>query len=293
VTFGTDGLSDGQFKNASAIAVGKDGSIYVGDGTLRIQKFDSSGKFVKLWNVTESKTKTNDQYTNKITNLAIDSKNTLYAVVERKELLRYDANTGKFIDKVELYGEKWMNQQQAASVLDMFMLNDDNLAIFATSFPEGEYVMNVSPDGKSEIKHKDLLKKQGNDTATRIGGGILVSVTGDIFLLRGSVGLDKPYLYRFKSDGSYVDRFTWEGGPSNGFLGNSFLALNSKGEIYAFNKGKKQIDVLNVEGVLQRTISLDAEYFEKMIVDQGDNIYVLSRTKVEKFSPTGSALGSE
>ncbi len=286
--FGMSGFGEGQFKNASAIAVGKDGSIYVGDGTLRIQKFDSTGKFVKLWNATESSTKTNDQYTNKITNLAIDSKNTLYAVVEKKELLRYDGNTGKFIGKVELNGEKWMNKPQEARVLDMFMQTDDKLAVFASSFPEGEYIIMVSPDGKGEIKHKDLLKAQDKSFRVLMGGGILVSVTGDIFLLNGYVGTAKPYIYRFKSDGSYVDRFTWEGAPFSSIGGNNVVAINSKGELYAYNSGKKQINVLNVEGVMLRSIPLNTEYFEKLTVDATDNIFILSRDKVEKYSPNGN-----
>lgn len=288
LTFGSAGLGEGQFKNASAIAVGKDGSIYVGDGTLRIQKFDATGKFVKLWNVTESASKTNDSYTNRISNLAIDSKNTLYAVVERNELLRYDGNTGKFIDKVELSGEKWINTQQEAKVLDMFMQNDDKLAVFATSFPEGEYVFMVSPDGKAEIKHKNLLKGQDKNLRIMMGGGILVSVAGDIFLLNGGVGTNKPYIYRFKSDGSYVDRFTWEGAPFGGIFGNNVIALNSKGEIYAYNSSKKQINVLSVEGVLLRNIPIDNPYFEKIIVDSSDNIFIVSRDKVTKYASTGS-----
>ncbi len=284
LTFGASGFGQGQFKNASAIAVGKDGSIYVGDGTLRIQKFDASGKFVKLWNVTESSSKTNDQYSNKITNLAIDSKNTLYAVVEKKELLRYDGNTGKFIGKVELNGEKWMNKPQEARVLDMFMQNDDKLAVFASSFPEGEYIIMVSPGGNGEIKHKDLLKGQDKNFRALMGGGILVSVSGDIFLLNGYVGTTIPYVYRFKSDGSYVDRFTWEGAPFAGIFSNNVIALNSKGEIYAYNSGKKQVNVLNVEGVMLRSIPLNTQYFEKITVDATDNIFILSRDKVEKFS---------
>ncbi len=288
LSFGTSGFGEGQFKNASAIAVGKDGSIYVGDGTLRIQKFDSTGKFVKLWNVTESTSKTNDQYSNKITNLAIDSKNTLYAVVEKKELLRYDANTGKFNGKVELNGEKWMNNRQEARVLDVFMQNDDKLAVFASSFPEGEYIITVSPEGKGEIKHKDLLKKQDKNLRVMMGGGILVSVTGDIFLLNGYIGTTKPYIYRFKSDGSYVDRFTWEGAPFSGIFSNNVLALNSKGEIYAYNSSKKQVNVLNVEGVQVRSIPIGSDYFEKITVDAADNIFVLNRDKVEKYSPDGN-----
>ncbi|MEP6901032.1 MAG: hypothetical protein ABJA66_04735 [Actinomycetota bacterium] len=288
LTFGSAGLGEGQFKNASALAVGKDGSIYVGDGTLRIQKFDASGKFVKLWNVTESITKADNKYTNRITNLAIDSKNTLYAVVAAGELLRYDGNTGKFIDKIAIYGDKWMNKQQEARVLDMFMQNDDKLTIFAASFPEGENIIVVSPDGKAEIKYKNLLRGQIKNPTVLTKGSLVVSVTGDIFLLNGYIMTDNiGYIYRFKADGSYVDRFTWNSASSLGIFSSS-IALNSKGEIYANDSGKKQINVLSVEGVMLRSIPVGTDYIEKMVVDSNDNIFTLSRDKVEKYSSPAS-----
>jgi hypothetical protein len=286
-SFGREGLGQGEFKNAEALAVDKDGNIYVGDGTLRIQKFDSTGRFLQLWNVTEATVKANDKYTNAVTHLAVDGKNRVYAAVGRKDLLRYDGGSGKFIDKIPLYGEKWMNRQQEATILDMVLLNDDNLVILANSFPEGEYVMTVSPDGKTEIKHKDLLKKQGDNRMRLTNGSLLVSVTGEMFLMDNMVVGDKSYIYRFKPDGSYTDRFTWDGAPASPIFFNKVIALNSKGEIYAHNIGKSQINVLNVEGVPQRSIPLTATYFKKLVLDASDNIFVLTQNKIEKYSSSG------
>jgi hypothetical protein len=284
LTFGKEGLGQGEFKNAEAVAVDKSGNIYVGDGTLRIQKFDSSGKFLQLWNVTESKVKANEKYSDAVTHLAVDSKNRVWASVGRKELLRYDGATGQFIDKIPLYGEKWMNQQQEATIMDMVLLNDDNLAILASSFPEGEYVMTVSPEGKAAIKHKDLMKKQDPDRMRMMNGSLLVSVMGEMFLMDNSVTIDKSYIYRFKPDGSYTDRFTWDGAPTMPIFFNKIIALNSKNEIYVHNPAKSQINVLNVEGVPQRTIPVKVEYFRKMILDASDNIFIVTQNKVEKYS---------
>jgi hypothetical protein len=288
LSFGREGLGQGEFKNAEGLAVDKEGNIYVGDGTLRIQKFDSTGKFLQLWNVTEGTIKPDEKYSNAVSNLVVDSKNRLYVAVARKELFRYDAATGKFIDKIPLYGEKWMNRQQEAYIMDMVLLNDDNLVILASSFPEGEYIMTVSPEGKTAIKHKDLMKKQGADRMRLSNGSLLVSVTGEMFVMDNMVVGDKSYIYRFKPDGSYVDRFTWNGAPSTPVFFNKVIALNSKGEIYAHDSGKAQLNVLNVEGVPQRTIPLTATYFKKMVLDATDNIFVLTQNKVEKFSSAGS-----
>ncbi len=287
LSFGRDGLGQGEFKNASAVAVDKEGNIYVGDGTLRIQKFDPTGKFLQLWNVTESTGKANDKYTDGVTQLAIDSKNRIYATVHRKELLRYDATTGKFIDKIPLYGEKWMNRQEAAYIMDLVMLNDDNLVLLASSFPEGEYIMTISPEGKTSIKYKDLMKKQNPDRIRMSNGSLLVGVTGEMFVMDSMAAIEKSYIYRFKPDGSYVDRFTWAGAPTMPLFFDKILALNSKGEIYAYDRAKSIINVLSVEGVPQRTIPLKADSFNKMILDAADNIFVVSDKKVEKFSSTG------
>jgi len=287
VSFGKDGIGQGEFKNAEALAVDKNGNIYVGDGTLRIQKFDGNGKFIQLWNVTESQTKADDRYSNRITNLAIDSKDRLYAVVDHgKELLRYEAATGKFIDKIALFGEKWMNAAQEASVMDMVVLNDDRVALYVSYFPRGEGIIMVSPEGKPELKYKGLLTKQ-DSSATVMSGSMLINVTGDIFLMNGT-STSKAYMYHFKPDGSYADRFTWDGAPTLGVSFNKYVALNSKGEIYIYNGGRSQISVLSIEGVPQRTIPLKATYMQKLALDASDNIYILTNNTVEKYPATGS-----
>lgn len=286
LSFGKEGLGEGEFKKADSIAVDRDGNIYVGDGTLRIQKFDANGKFLQLWNVTEGKVKADDKYYTTINNIVIDSKNRLYAVVGDTDLLRYDAVTGKFIDKIQLYGEKWMNDPQEAKIHDIVMLNDDRLAVYATSFPRGEYVIMVSPEGKQEIKFKDLLTKQTDRPSGVTKGMMLVTVTGDIFLLE-IMSMSKGYLYHFKPDGTYVDRFTWDGSPGYGNFGEKTVILNSQGEIYAYNEPKKQISVLSTDGALLRSFPLDADSsFNRMALDAAGNIYVVSDKKVEKFAPT-------
>jgi hypothetical protein len=283
LSFGKDGLGAGEFKRAESIAVDRDGNIYVGDGTLRIQKFDASGKFLQLWNVTESEKKADEKYYTAVDYLAIDSKNRLYAVVEN-DLLRYEAATGKFIDKIDLYGEKWFNKTQKASIEDIQMLNDDRLAVFATSFPEGEYIIMVSPEGKPEIKFKDLWKNQAKrPTKNVLSGRMIINVTGDMFLME-NMATEKEYLYHFKADGTYVDRFTWEGAPGFGVFGRKTIAFNSKGEIFAYNGSKKQISVLSTDGVMLRSFPLAPDSFDAMTLDAADNIYVVSDKKIEKFA---------
>ncbi|MCY7375453.1 MAG: hypothetical protein LH472_05725, partial [Pyrinomonadaceae bacterium] len=49
--FGSEGTDIGAFQNADAIGVDKQGRIYVGDESLRVQQFDDKGNFINLWQI--------------------------------------------------------------------------------------------------------------------------------------------------------------------------------------------------------------------------------------------------
>ena len=52
--FGSEGTGPGFFQDARHVAVDGKGSIFVSDlNTLRIQRFDSTGKFLNLWTIEE------------------------------------------------------------------------------------------------------------------------------------------------------------------------------------------------------------------------------------------------
>jgi sugar lactone lactonase YvrE len=53
LSFGGSGTGPGLFKDAKGIAVDGEGNLYVSDDTLRIQKFDQTGKFIDLWTISE------------------------------------------------------------------------------------------------------------------------------------------------------------------------------------------------------------------------------------------------
>ena len=59
VSWGTTGAGPGQFRFPSSVALGPDGTVYVGDGTFtapqenhRVQAFTSSGTFLRAWDPT-------------------------------------------------------------------------------------------------------------------------------------------------------------------------------------------------------------------------------------------------
>ena len=50
MSFGQEGVDDGEFSSPTGIALDKEGNIYVADtDNHSIQKFDKTGKFLSRW----------------------------------------------------------------------------------------------------------------------------------------------------------------------------------------------------------------------------------------------------
>ena len=47
--WGTEGTGDGQFIYPDALALDREGNVYVTDGNGRVQVFDSQGRFLRKW----------------------------------------------------------------------------------------------------------------------------------------------------------------------------------------------------------------------------------------------------
>ncbi len=77
-SWGSTGLSDGQFINPSGIGVDSKGYVYVADygENNRIQKFDSNGNFITKW----GSTGTGDGQFINPADIAIDKVNNVYVV---------------------------------------------------------------------------------------------------------------------------------------------------------------------------------------------------------------------
>jgi DNA-binding beta-propeller fold protein YncE len=191
--FGSEGTGPGQFQDARHIAVDPDGNIYVADyDTGRLQKFDSSGKFLQLINV-----ESNQNAYSFIMDMAVDYAGHLF-VVRVPDILSY--NTADLSKAQTIPG-------RFPGINFRFMAIDPANQLYAVS------------DG---VQFTDLIKM---DSA----GEVLWTVQGVIINLdqraNPSVddvavdGLGSSYLvndidariYKFNADGKYVDRFGVKG----------------------------------------------------------------------------------
>jgi sugar lactone lactonase YvrE len=94
--FGQGGEGEGEFMWPSAVAVDRDGNVYVADEWLnRIQVFDKDGKFLRLW----GKAGSGDGELNGPAGLAFTSANDLFVVDSRNNRVQKFTADGHYLGK--------------------------------------------------------------------------------------------------------------------------------------------------------------------------------------------------
>jgi ribosomal protein L7/L12 len=126
-SFGGEGTGPGQFSDPRALAVGRDGSLYVGDyQDGRIQRFTSRGQFLHQWFIVE------ESY---LGSLAVDRNNQVYATY-RGQIWRFDGDTGEALEPVP---------NPADLYFDYIVLTPDGSLLAAAS---GEDLVRLDKSGR-------------------------------------------------------------------------------------------------------------------------------------------------
>lgn len=204
--FGSEGIGPGQFKDARSVAVGPDGTIYVGEySDGRVQVFDSAGKFQAEWTIGKNKS---------LMSLAADRHGSVYVVVPFN-IFRYDGATGMPQGQVEnVFNDTQENYMDACVAL-----NGDVFAVTSDS-----NVVDIAPDGKIKTAFS-AGEKVGEDLSLE---RIAVLPTGEIYCLDRSKGI-----FKFGSDGRYINRFGPTDDPDTGVIvAPEALAVDGNGRIY-------------------------------------------------------------
>lgn len=211
--FGGEGTGPGQFQDARHIAVDTAGNIFVADyDTGRLQKFDSSGKFLQLINVENNQ---NDYAI--IMDMAVDYAGHLF-VVRLPDILSY--NTADLSKSQAIPG-------RFPQVNFRYLAVDPANQLYAIS------------DG---VQFTDLIKL---DSA----GAVLWTTQGPIYNLDrrahpnvddvAADGLGTSYLvnnidarvYKFDADGNYVDRFGVKGDAPGQLDNPSKIVVDPQGRL--------------------------------------------------------------
>jgi hypothetical protein len=272
--FGATGTGDGLFKDANTIAVDKQGRIYVGDDTLRVQQFNEKGQFLRVIQV-PSKTSHYDR-ARTIDKIAAGDNGRLYVAVGGTILIYEEGST-----------EPDHTIHAAPSYVQDFALRSDGGLVLIENDDKIETLVIVSKANKV-LKHISGFHTNAADAALspyetglnaiRIavdGAGNIYSVYafGDLGSYSLSYNREELMIFRFTPEGKYVNKFV-ESMTSCG------IEVDNQSRIYV-SEGS-QIDVYTNTGQAVNSIKGDLSSITAFALDKDNNVYVLMKDKVIK-----------
>lgn len=256
--FGGEGIGPGWFQDARSIAVDGAGHIYVAEYEGgHVQVFDPTGAFITQWSVGDA-----GRY---IYDMTADRRGTVY-VVAYGTILRVEGATGRLLGELASPDDHyWFDQ--VARMPDgglLAMYEHDNLVRFDA---EGRVV---------QVLHEVISSVTGESEPMR---DLAVDGLGNIFI----VGVFDPTIFKFTSEGRFVDRFGGEGDAPGQFRGSvDAIAVDHQGRIYAADSDG--IKVFDTTGGYLDTIEVIGGSVRAMaFTDQNELFVVTAAQKVIKF----------
>ncbi|CAG0942457.1 hypothetical protein ANRL1_00949 [Anaerolineae bacterium] len=198
LSFGGEGTAPGLFQSARHIAIDPNGTIYVDDHeTLRVQKFDATGKYVSGLTVDENLCSNKSASLN---SLAADRTGNVF-VHFCGTILKYDGVTGKLL--AQFNGDK---NSPRDFYMDMVLYPDGGLLVLASgaSSSANEVLLRLDANGTVLARYPNPVSAQ---SPKRPGNAMTIKPAmdglGNIFLLN----TDDYAIYKFTPDGKFVNKF--------------------------------------------------------------------------------------
>lgn len=256
LSFGSEGIGPGMFKDARSISVDGAGKIYVGEYLGgRIQVFDPDGKFMTQWTVDPKMP---------LRGMAADRKGTVY-IVQRGRIIRYEGETGKELGELPYAGGNGFDDLTSTpdgGLVGAWYSNRDDVVRFNSS---GEVTRTIraaisSTSGDSEL-----------NTRVAIDG------LGNIYAL----GTFNNAVFKFGPDGKFLTRFGDAGNESGQFRAAFAIAVDGKGRVYVSDI--KGIQVFDGNGRYLKLFKPDGLAFD-MEINDNNEMFIAARNKVHKYS---------
>lgn len=254
--FGSEGIGPGMFKDARSIAIDASGNIYVGEYTGgRIQVFDGAGKFITQWSVDPNMP---------LRGLAADRKGTVFAVQSGK-ITRYEGNTGNRLGEIQ-YAEGWgfddITSTPDGGLVCGWYKSHDDLVRFNSS---GQVVRTI----KSAIS--------GASGRSELNTRVAVDGLGNIYAL----GTFNEAVFKFGSDGKFINRFGGSGSEAGQFRAASSIAVDGRGRVYVSDI--KGIQIFDPDGRYMNLFKSEGHAFG-MVFNDKNELFIAARTKVIKVN---------
>jgi DNA-directed RNA polymerase subunit RPC12/RpoP len=277
LTFGGEGTAPGLFQDARHVAADVNGNIYVDDyRTLRVQRFDATGKYVSGWTVDQ------DLCINKsatLDTLAADRSGSVF-VHFCGSILKYDGATGKLL--AQFSGD---HNNPRNFYLTETLYPDGGLLVVAsesTSKGEVESLVRLDADGKVLAHYPGVISAQSPSASIAMNLDPVVDGLGNIFVLHTS----EPAVYKISPDGKFVSKFGSVGKGIGQF--DSWakgIAVDNQSRLYVTDAtGIKVFDSNGafLEGMSDRLIN--GAIYEMRITDKNEMYVVGSKSMIYKLA---------
>jgi len=257
-TFGGKGIGPGLFTDARGIAVDGRGDIYVSEylGAGRVQRFDSTGRFIAEWRVAAPK--------EQIYGIAADRRGSVY-VATGDFVLQYRSETGQLTRRFSYKGGTISPEDVSAS-------------------PDGSFVSAWDADSDDVVFFDDAGRQR-----RIIRGAISSRNDGNHFITHLAIdGLGNVYLIdhygtfvlKYSPQGQFLTRFGGEGNDPGQFHMLLAIAVDGKGRVYASDAGR--IQVFDPDGRFLKGIETPSWVMGMALNDQGD-LFAVSEDRVTRF----------
>jgi sugar lactone lactonase YvrE/DNA-directed RNA polymerase subunit RPC12/RpoP len=273
--FGGKGTGNGLFQDADAIAVDKQGRIYVADDSLRVQQFNEKGEFLKVWQIPSQTI--HYKRARSIQKIAVDDKNRLHVLVGGT-ILVYEPDAS----------EPFNTFHAAPDFMVDFALRSDGTMLIVSSNDEIETLIYVNKAGKvtrringfhTETADAVLSPRETGLAAIRLGvdgAGNIYSVYafGDLGGYELNYDAEDLMIFRFTPEAKYVNKFVQT-------MNSCGIDLDNQSRIYISDESS--INIYTNSGEPVSTVP-DLGGIDAFALDKENNIYVLADDKVIKRS---------
>lgn len=268
--FGGKGTSAGLFDSPSEIVVGSDGSIYVADETLRVQRFDANGKFLNLWNVK------GDGKKEAIEKLAVADDGTVYVLIGG-EIVLFNGQTGE---------QKHVLTDSRRHYIDDFVLRDDGGMMYVAENEKNEEF--VQTKGRAIVnRFVGIHTKAADADIPPEAIKITVDGKGDLYAVYALGGLNGEHSYdeedlmtfHFSPQGKFINKFAAGLMPLE-------ISVDNQSRVYILNQygnDTGDIVVFSGAGIELKRINGGSAYVNAMAVDNQNYIYVIAGEKIRKL----------
>ena len=274
-SFAGKGTGDGLFQDVRHIAVDGKGNVYAVEyDTLRIQKFDNTGKFVLGWTIVEKPTI--DAYRKRGPDaIAADAEGNVYALWDRS-LLKYDGNTGKLLARFAL---------EKNELGQHMVVYKNTLIAFANNGFDDTLLWIDTTSGKIVRRAPKLLSSIADDNLFASHMKLAVDGLGNLFVLYTFTDKHQG-IYRFSPEGKYLNKFSARPDPNDASGILESLAVDNQSRLYVSRTSR--ITVLDAEGRFLRAIPSDVyeHVHSEFAIGRENNIFILNRSagKIFKLS---------